>query len=360
MQIELPGRGYEARFSYRHALFSLNEGAQILVANAKAAIDQRTLPGAGTALKFLDRALEAEPGHPLILALKSYCHATRALYGTYPRSDLETAEGIVNETRGARVRPWESWFAEACVQMALHWDWAAAEYSFTQAIASSGGAAQYQPWYTAFLSSQGRAAEAAALLRVAVGRSHDSPIVRTDLAAVQIYAGRLDDADETIKTAFALFGERSHYLLHVHRAVLLEARGDSAGALATIEQVPLKWPRTAITLGLRALFSGLSGDRGTARRHFAKLRAARAVAGRYVPAGQLAIAALGAGDVTAAVTWLREGAVVERDPNLVLANVYPFLRHLHHDARFRTLVADTMNLSLPTLNRTAPDPPPAP
>jgi hypothetical protein len=36
-----------------------------------------------------------------------------------------------------------------------------------------------------------------AVLRVAVARAHDSPIVRADLAASQIYAGQLGEADET-------------------------------------------------------------------------------------------------------------------------------------------------------------------
>ena len=347
VQIELPDRGYEARFFYRPPVFALSDRVQLLVANAKSAIDQRTLPGAATALRFVDQALAADASHPLILALKAYCHATRALYGTYPRSDLEMAETIVEQTRLAETRPWESWFAEACVKMALHWDWPAAESSFRQAIALSGGEAQYQPWYTAFLACQARADEAVSLMRVAVSRAHDSPIVRADLAASQIFAGHLGDAEETIATAFALFGSRTHYLLHVHQAVLREAQGDGSAALAAIERVPLKWPQTAITLGLRALFSGLAGDRRTARRHFTKLRAARAVAGRYVPAGQLCAAALGAGDLTAAVAWLREGALVERDPNLVLTNVYPFFRHLHHDPGFRAFVVDTMKLPLP-------------
>jgi hypothetical protein len=185
------------------------------------------------------------------------------------------------------------------------------------------------------------------LLRVAVSRTHDSPIVRADLAASQIYAGQLNDAEETIHTAFALFGPRTHYLLYVHLAILHEARDEGAAALAAIDRVPLKWPRTTITLGLRALFSGLTGDRRTARRHYAKLRAARAITGRYVPAGQLCIAALGAGDAAAAVAWLREGAMIERDPNLVLTNVYPFFRHLYDDVGFRTFVVDTMKLELP-------------
>jgi hypothetical protein len=112
--------------------------------------------------------------------------------------------------------------------------------------------------------------------------------------------------------------------------------------------VPLKWPQTTITLGLRALFSGLAGDRKTARRHFTKLRGARTLTGRhYIPAGQLCIAALGAGDMDAAVEWLREGAVVERDPNLILTNVYPFFRHLRTNDAFRSLVQDTMRLTFP-------------
>jgi len=346
VQMEVSSRGYEVLFSYHPPVFALSDRIQIAVANAKAAIDQRTLPGAGEALKQLDRALAIEPRHPLLLALKAHCHATRALYGTYPRQDLETAEQIVDETRSTATRPWESWFAEACVKMALHWDWPGADAAFKRAIEQSGGAAQYQAWYTAFLASQRRAADAVPLLRVAVSRAHDSPIVRADLAINQIFAGQYDDAQETIETALALFGGRTHYLLHVHLAILHEARGDGAAAVAAIAGVPLRWPMTTITLGLRALFSGLIGDRRTARRHFVKLRAARAIAGRYIPAGQLCIAALGAGDFDAAVDWLREGAIVERDPNLVLSNVYPFFRHLHPHHAFRTLIVDTMKLAL--------------
>jgi Tfp pilus assembly protein PilF len=347
VQIHLSARGYEARFSYRTAQFALSDRVQALVADAKAAIDQRTLPGAGSALKFLDRALMLEPGHPLVLAHKAYCHATRALYGTYPRADLETAERIIDETRAAGVRPWESWFAEACVQMALHWNWTAADAAFGQAIALSGGAAQYQPWYAAFLSCQGRASEAVAFLRIAVSRAFDSPIVRADLASAQIHAGQLDDAAETIAVALDLFGPRAHYLLHVHRAILLEARGDSRAALAAVEKAPLRWPRTAITLGFRAMLSGLGGDRQTARRQLLMLKAGRAIAGRHLPAGQLGLAAMGAGDIDGAIHWLREGAEVERDPNFILSNVYPFFRHLHQHPEFRALVVDRMQLKLP-------------
>lgn len=351
LKISLSDRGYEAFFTYPQTTIALSESATLVVANAKAALDQRTLPGIAKAIKHLKtaQANATEPERALLLALTALCHATRAMYGTYPVSDLTKAEAIVASMKASPNRPWESWFAEACVLMALHWDWEAAQAAFDRAIALSGGVAGQLPWYTAFLASQGRAQEAVPRLRTAVSQSYDSPIVRADLAGIQIFAGQYEEAQETIQTAFSLFEERTHYLLHVHKAILYEARGDSAAAAEIIERVPLKWPQTTITLGLRALFRGLSGDRGTARRHFIKLRSARVLARKYIPAGQLSIAALGAGDVDGALEWLREAALVERDPNLVLTNVYPFFRHLRSSDAFRRLVEDTMQLKFPPM-----------
>ncbi|NOT45357.1 MAG: tetratricopeptide repeat protein [Acidobacteria bacterium] len=344
LHIALSDRGYDVIVSQFDAPATLSDEAQLAVADAKAALDQRTLPGAATAIGILDKVLVREPDNPVLMALKAHCYATRALYGTHFRRDLEAAERIVETLRTREPRTWESWFAEASVHMALHWDWPAAGAAFAKAIALSGGTAARHPWHTAYLASQGRAAEAVALLRAAVAQSHDSPIVRADLAINQIFAHQYEEAAVTIDTAFALFGDRTHYLLHVHRAILREATGDPAGALASVVGVPLRWPHTAVTIGLRALFAGLAGDRRTARRHLTKLQAARMLAKPYVPAGQLCIAALGAGDVDGAVEWLRLGAVVERDPNLVLTGVYPFFRHLQGHPGFDALVRDTMRL----------------
>ena len=269
--IELPDRGYEARFSYRQPAVLAERGRPAPGRQCQGG-DRSAAPCLARASRSSssDRALEAEPGHPLILALKAYCHATRALYGTYPRVGSRDGRGIVNETRGAA----DSSLGEL-VRRGVRPHGAALGLAGRGGVVHPGdcrerrrGAVSTLVHGLPVVAGPGRRGRGAAARRGS--RSHDSPIVRADLAAVQIYAGRFDDAEETIKTAFALFGERSHYLLHVHRAVLHEARGDSAGALATIEQVPLKWPRTAITLGLRALFSGLSGDRRTARRHFAE------------------------------------------------------------------------------------------
>lgn len=347
LEIHLTERGYEANFVYLYAQTSLRDSLMLLVANARAALDQRTLPGIESAMRFVGQALAEEPDHPLLLSLKAQCHATRALYGVQPSADLRTAETIVNAIGPGADRPWEYWFALASVRMALQWDWPGAEAAFGRAIALSNGEARFSAWHTALLASQGRTGEAVEHLRLAVIRVPDSPIIRADLAINQIYAGQLDEAEETIRSTFELFGPRAHYLLHVHLAILHEARGDTARAADAISRVPLKWPKTAITLGLRALFCGLNGQRQTARWHLSKLQGIRLLAGAKVPAIHLAVAALGAGDQDHAVRWLRQASVVERDPHAVLNNVYPFFRHLRHHPEFRQLVGGTMKLPLP-------------
>jgi tetratricopeptide (TPR) repeat protein len=346
VKILLSDWGYEARFTYQHAQRRLDDSVMLLVAHARAALDQRTLPGIATALRYVKQALAQEPAHPLLLSVKAQCHATRALYGIFAAADLRKAEAIVDAIPVGNDPPWEYWFARASVRMALHWDWAGAETAFGRAIALSNGDARFNAWHTALLAAQGRTTEAVDHLRLAVSRSPDSPIVRADLAINQIFAHQLDEAEETIDTALGLFGDRAHYLLYVHRAILYEARGDGARAVAAIQRVPLKWPQTAITLGLRALFAGLNGQQQTARWHLSKLKGARLLAGRKVPAMQLAVACLGAGYPDRAVEWLREASIVERDPNAVLNNVYPFFRHLHRHAGFRALVVNAMKLPL--------------
>ena len=347
VQILLSKRGYEARISYSYLRDTLSESAMLLVADARAALDQRSLPGIDAARVYVERALQHGPDDPLLLALKAQCLATRALYGVNAADDLRAAEAIVDAIGPGADRPWEYWFAAASVRMALHWDWAGAEDAFQKAMLLSRGEARFSAWHTALLAATGRADDAVEHLRVAVSRSPDSPIIRADLAINQIYANRLDEAEETITGALSLFGSRAHYLLHVHLAILHEARGDHARASEAIHRVPLRWPKTAITLGLRALFSGLAGQHQRAQWHLRKLIAMRRVAGHRVPAIQLAVAFLGAGDADAAVEWLHLASVIERDPNAVLNNVYPFFRHLHGHAGFRELITGTMKLPLP-------------
>ena len=327
-------------------------GRPVLVADARAAIDQRTLPGAGTR-SAPGCALEAEPGHPLILALKSYCTRRarvcapiRARISRSPRASSREREapGSVPGRAGSR----------SCVQMALHRTGPRRSTSSPRRLPRAA-ARRSMTLVTAFLSSQGRATEAAARCAWrSVGRTiavlPHRPGRRPDVA------GRLDDADETIRRPSRCSASDPRLLPTFMGSTSRSPRRQRRRA-RSIEQVPLKSPRTAITRTARVVQRPVRGSRhGTTA-----LREAQAGwCGRRSlrSAGQLAIAALGAGDETAAVTWLREGAVVERDPNLVgdtsRSSPPSPRRALPHAGRRHD------EPSVPSVNRTAPDPPPAP
>jgi Tfp pilus assembly protein PilF len=317
------------------------------VANAIAGFEKRHLAGYETALRYLALALEEHPDHPRILSLKAMVHADRGMVGRHPRTELETAESLIEKAK-AHGYTWECSLVEAWIRACLYFDWAGAEVLFDRAIEASHGEAKYHPLYAAFLVSQLRAEEAIRILEAAVMHfSHDVVATRSDLVISQIIAGRLDDAEVTLRSALELF-PRAHYLLYIHLATLHEARGNYKEAARAIQEVPITALESTLAIGLRYLFIGLSGDREEAEHGYERLRLLKQSGAGFVPASQLAVAALGADDPDAAVAWL-EAAAVERDPIINWIAVLPFFRHLYYHARFRSLITETLRLKLSPL-----------
>jgi tetratricopeptide (TPR) repeat protein len=133
---------------------------------------------------------------------------------------------------------------------------------------------------------------------------------------------------------------------YLHLAILHEAKGEFAEAARAIEQVPVTAPESTITLGLRGLMIGLSGNRDAAQRIYEQLQTLKRTGETFIPATQVANAAIGVGDYDGAVAWFNE-AVVERDPIINWIALYPFERHLHNHPGFRALVTETLKLKFP-------------
>jgi len=132
-----------------------------------------------------------------------------------------------------------------------------------------------------------------------------------------------------------------YYQHHLNLAILLEAKGDAAGAVKVLDQAPLKLMERPVTWGLRALFAGFSGSPRVAKRRLTWLKTIERT-GKYIPPSQMAACWLGAGDADEAVRYL-ERAAEDRDPLAVWFHAYPFFRRLHGHARFRRLI-DGMGL----------------
>ncbi len=333
------------------AASKVSDKAAMHIANAKAAFDKRTLSGHEAAFRYLNLAANEHPEHPRVLSLQAMVHAARAMYGGDPRIELNAAAALIKKAKQAGHEPWERSLVEAWIRMALEFNWPAAEVLFDRAIALSHGEAKYHAWYPAFLASQLRFDEGQQILSDAVGHfAHDVASVRGDLALSQIVTGRYPEAEETLRSTLELFPS-DHYLPYLHLAILKEATGNFNDAAQAMAQVPVTVPESTINIGMRYLFMGLNGERGTARLGYQELESRKRVGPQFIPASQLAQAAMGAEDYDAAADWFVEAATVERDPVMSWAALYPFGRHIHHHQVFRSLILDTMKLRFPNGQR---------
>ena len=349
IRIDIPQGSYCPAVYYDPAVanLKLTDRAAMCASTARAAFERRTLQGFDVAFKYLDMALEECPHHPRLLSLKAMAHGGVALYGKLARTELEAAEVLIQQAKRSEYEPWERPLVEAWVKTALYFDWAGGDLLFQRAIALSHGAAENDHWYTAYLNSQLRFDESIRIAADAVAHSaFDRPFPRAYLALHQIMAGKLAEAEETLRITSELFPE-AHFMTNIYWAFLHEAKGDFEAAARAIEQVQIGLPDSTIALGLRPLMIGLAGDRNRAGQLYAELKAIKRSGEVFIPASQLANAAIGVGDDDGAVAWFHEAAVTERDPFMNWLAVLPYARHLFHDQRYQTLVTDTMKLRFP-------------
>ncbi len=334
--IMLPEIGYRPEVYYNTNPFPLDDAGADLVADAMAAIEQRTTAGYARAIRFLETALLDNPDNPRALSMLAMVHANRAHHGS-ALAELESAGELVERVRqhiGSKpLKPWEYYFAVACIAMALKFDWDTARKQFQRAEMYSRGRSRYEAWYVAFLVARNEYGEALSILRDAIHHlAHGSRVLRSELGIVQIMAGHYKDAQRTLDHTLSLFPE--YHIPYIHRAMLFEALGDNASAAATIGNMPVETTQSTIAIGFRALFLGLGGNREAARQEF------EALSQRAVPFSRLAWAAIGAGEHKDAIAYLRRAAFEEHDPIVLWLHALPFLRHLRDVEGYQELLKD--------------------
>lgn len=344
--IRLPKGSYLPEVEY-NPLLGLGEPSDaeaMLFANAMAAFEKRTLSGYQEAMSYVELGLKGNPGHLRMLALKAMVHVASAMYGKDSLRELKAGEAILHRIRGKHIPLWEARYTEAEIQISIYKDWRQAGELF-QSATNLDGNVRYRPWYLAYLASQMRGEEAIKLLKEAISHSaYNVPLLRADLAWHQILAGHLDEAEETLRIASQLF-PRGHYLYNVYSAMFYEASGEPARAAEAIRRVSVDGSNSRIVSGLLYLFPGLAGERALAQDCYHELLSIRNLEGGFVPASQIAGAALGAGDHDAAIEWYAKAAE-EGDPVMLWVALFPFNRHLYGHASFRRVVTDIMRLKL--------------
>ena len=343
VKIEIPIPGYRPVLSYPDPKDQFDAATAAALRSAQIAMDRLTLPEYQKALRYLDQILLKHPEHPIVLAIKADVHCYRAMHGMPPRHELETAEKLAKRALEQSPGLWQAQIAYGYVQ-AVFQRWEQARDAFDRAAkAPKAEDGLVHPSYTAFLVSQAKTDEAVRLMEHAVEISGGyyglpaaiNPIVRSDLAFLQILAGKLEDAKGTLESAL---NDSDFYILYVYLSMLRAAEDDPKGAVDVLSTAPLKWSESTLTWGLKGLFHGLAGAKWHARLELAKLLALRKL-GFYVPASQFAIAYLGLGKHQDAIKWVRQMAM-DCDPLFLWLGHFPFLRHLAYLPEFHILLKE--------------------
>jgi TolB-like protein/DNA-binding winged helix-turn-helix (wHTH) protein/Flp pilus assembly protein TadD len=225
---------------------------------------------------------------------------------------------------------------EAQLALATLWDsefdWVQAERAYSRVIEQSPSNAQAFQWYGYLLAALGRFDEALAMRERAVALDPFSSSYTTSLADTLAYMGRRDEAMAHYRRTVEL--DPVFFRARVGSSALHLARGDTAAAVEELELAARASDDVLVVAALGHAY-GLARRPDHASAVLERLRA-RAVT-RYVSPVLLAQVYAGLGQHDHALTELNE-AYRQRSPILIAAAVDPFLRPLHGDPRFTSLL----------------------
>lgn len=295
---------------------------------------QRTERGLRAAVTAFTEAVRLQPDFPRAWLGLGDAYAVLGFYDwlppheAFPQARDAGRRALASaETRGE---------AEALlgyVALYYEWDWTAAERHFRAALELEPGSSKVRQWHANYLTAMGRFAEAESAMREAQVMEPLSLIANAALCWSYQLARRHADAVAQCRATLSLDPRFNLALLWESWAWLSLAEWDSAAAaLAPLlaEPAPGVMERAAM-----AMVHGGRGDPTAARQLLAGLRAERRE--KYIPAYELARAALGAGLPDEALGWL-ETAHADRAHALVFLNEDPHLDPLRGHPRFGALV----------------------
>lgn len=296
--------------------------------------NKRTPDGVKKAIRFLQQAIDQDPGYALAYAGLADCFA---LFGGYrfllPREAFPMARASAIKALEINSRVAEAHNSLAVTSLFYDWRWSQAEEEFKRAIDLNPRYATAHQWYTIFLAAMERPDEALA----SITRAHELDMlslpINTHLGWAFYFFRRFDDA---IKQLHATLELDPDYILA--RYVLGQAytqRGQYTEAIAELQVAASLSARLPPILSALGYACALAGEVDQARQILVEL--AEASSKKYVSAYDLALVNLVLGQKDIAFELLNN-AVKERCGWLIFLKIEPALDALRSDPRFRDLV----------------------
>jgi DNA-binding winged helix-turn-helix (wHTH) protein/TolB-like protein/Tfp pilus assembly protein PilF len=220
------------------------------------------------------------------------------------------------------------------VKLYFEWDWPGAEAAFQRAIALDPYHAASHQWYSIYLLTAGRPAEAFREIRLAQQRDPLSLSVNTDLGFHYYYTGQYDEAVKQLKLVLEMNPDFPPAHLWLGRAYQELGKFDEALAeFRRVEERVRDWP---VSIAARGFVAGVAGRPAHALEALAELE--ELSARRFVTSYGVALVYAGLGQNDAAFAALNK-AFDERSNWLVWLRLGPRWRGLRSDPRFAQLVS---------------------
>jgi DNA-binding winged helix-turn-helix (wHTH) protein/TolB-like protein len=219
------------------------------------------------------------------------------------------------------------------VKLYFEWDWPGAEAEFQRAIALNPNHATPHQWYSIYLLTAGRPADAFREIRSAQERDPLSLSVNTDLGFHYYYTGRYDEAVKQLKLVLEMNPDFPPAHLWLGRTYQELGRFDDALVeFRRVEERISDWP---VSIAARGFVAGVAGRPAHALEALAALE--KLSGDRFVTSYGVALVHASLGQNDAAFASLNK-AFDERSNWLVWLRLDPRWNGLRSDPRFAQLV----------------------
>lgn len=304
--------------------------------------NRRTEGGLRASITHFQEAIEKDADYANAYAGLADSHALLGIaeYGmappleVMPRAKAAARQALRIDPRSAAAQT-----TLAHVTYAFDWDWVEADQAFRLAIELDPDYAFGHHWYALFLSAMERHDEAIASELRARELEPLSLIINKNVGTILFYAGQVEEAVREYRRTLEL--EPTFARTHYFYGLALEAQGRLEEAIREFRIALDADPGNTVlraSLGHALGLAGYELEASEILRDFAEIERQ----GRYVPALNRAIVALGMGHQDEALSWL-ERACEERSSWLVSARVDPTFDAVRDHPRFVDLMDRVFN-----------------
>ena len=279
-------------------------------------------------IALLRRALEIDPGHALAWAGVAWAETFAGITG---QTELEAAIARARHdvARALAIAPGmpEALFALGGIKLWYDLDVVGAEANCHAALAAAPDNSEGLRAAGTLALLRGREADGLALCRRSLEVDPLSAVTYAIIGRIHRAAGRGAEAEAAFRKALELAPGSS--AIQMLLSLALEMQGRHAEAMTEIHRETSRWARD---YGLAVLhhLQGRPVESDSALRELTELHGHEAA---YQIAGVCAVR----GEVDAAFTWL-ERARAQHDSGLTFVLHDPFMRSLHADPRWRTVI----------------------